>query len=72
MAQRHIQDLANTEKSLVIESDHPNYMILSLKHIVLCHVSGPAGHIEYTTAESLFNGNYATEPPSDLTLDYLI
>jgi len=44
-------------------------MILSIKHIVLCRVTGP-NTLEYTALEPLFNGNYGIGPPSDLALDY--
>lgn len=48
-----------------------HYMILSVRHIMLCHATGP-NSIRHTTPEPLFNGEYGIEPPSDLALDYLI
>ncbi|KAF2476818.1 uncharacterized protein BDR25DRAFT_390589 [Lindgomyces ingoldianus] len=47
------------------------YMILSIKHIMLCRATSP-NVFEYTAPERLFNGNPDTEPPSTLALDYLI
>lgn len=47
------------------------YMILSIKHVMLCRATGP-NVFEYTVPERLFNGNPDAEPPSALALDYLI
>jgi len=48
------------------------YMILSLKHIMLCTVSDDGTSLKHTAPESLFNGEKDTSPPSELALDYLI
>ena len=48
-----------------------HYMILSVKHIMLCRATGP-NTLEYTAPEPLFNGNHHIGPPTDLALDYLI
>ena len=48
-----------------------HYMILSVKHIMLCHVIGP-NSLKYTAPEPLFNGDSVIRPPSDLALDYLL
>jgi hypothetical protein len=46
------------------------YVILSVKHIVLCHsVDGDA--LEYTAPEPLFHGYSESSLPSELALDYL-
>lgn len=45
---------------------HAHYMVLSVKHVMLCHASGPDS-LEHTAPEPLFNGDYGTGAPSDLT-----
>jgi hypothetical protein len=63
MVQKHATSPEST-------ATHP-YMILSIKHIMLCRATGPNA-FEYTAPERLFNGNPDAEPPSTLALDYLI
>jgi hypothetical protein len=46
-------------------------MILSVKHIMLCHATDWAS-LKHTAPEPLFNGDYGNRPPSDLALKYLI
>ncbi|KAF2785936.1 hypothetical protein K505DRAFT_380591 [Melanomma pulvis-pyrius CBS 109.77] len=48
-----------------------DYIILSVKHIVLCRAIGPY-ELEHTAPQPLFNGNPDVEPPSKLALDYLL
>ena len=48
-----------------------HYMILSVKHIMLCYATG-ANSLKHTAPEPFFNGDYGIGPPSDLALDYLI
>ncbi|OCK78658.1 hypothetical protein K432DRAFT_417860 [Lepidopterella palustris CBS 459.81] len=73
VARRHVisQETVATESSRTTDyaQEQAHYMILSVKHIMLCHVTGP-NTLEYTAPESLFNGN--TGPPSDLGLHFLI
>ncbi|KAF1948553.1 hypothetical protein CC80DRAFT_431300, partial [Byssothecium circinans] len=49
----------------------PNYIILSVKHVMLCHATGPSS-LKHTAPEPLFNGDYDTAPPSELALNYLL
>jgi len=49
----------------------PNYMILSIKHIMLCRITNE-DILEYTNPELLFNGNSDPEFLSDRALDYLL
>lgn len=48
-----------------------HYMILSVKHIMLCHATS-LGSLKYTSPEPLVNGNHSIRPPSNPALDYLI
>lgn len=47
------------------------YMILLVKHIMLCHATSP-DLLKHTAPEPLFNGDSGIGPPSDLALDYLL
>ncbi|KAF2249461.1 Cryptochrome/photolyase FAD-binding domain-containing protein [Trematosphaeria pertusa] len=49
----------------------PHYMILSVKHIMLCRAIGP-NELKHTAPEPIFNGNHGVGPPSNLALDYLL
>lgn len=75
MAQEHLlsQKFNTTESSSTSDTGtaQANYMILSVRHIMLCRASGQ-NSLEYTAPEPLFNGDFDTGPPSDLVLDYLI
>ncbi|KAF2810984.1 uncharacterized protein BDZ99DRAFT_475845 [Mytilinidion resinicola] len=75
MAQQHVssQDFSTTESPSTTAFGEPqaHYMILSVKHIMLCHATSP-NSLMYTVPEPLFNGDYGVGPPSDLALDYLI
>jgi len=51
--------------------NRPDYVLLSVKHITLCRVTGP-NEFECAAPEPLFNGNHHIGPPSDLALDYLL
>ena len=74
-AQQHVASLGidTTESAGVTTSSEArvNYMILSVKHVMLCHATERAS-LKYTAPEPLFNGDYGTGPPSDLALNYLI
>lgn len=69
---RASQKLSTAEDPSSIESEETqaNYMILSVKHIMLCHAAGPT--LKHTAPEPLFNGDHDVSPASDLALDYLI
>ncbi|OCK76592.1 hypothetical protein K432DRAFT_360103 [Lepidopterella palustris CBS 459.81] len=75
MAQQHVssQDFSTTESPSTTDSGEAqaHYMILSVKHIMLCHATGP-NSLKHTAPEPLFNGDYGVGPPSDLALDYLV
>ncbi|KAF1959408.1 hypothetical protein CC80DRAFT_406620, partial [Byssothecium circinans] len=66
MVQEHSK--SHTEGSL---RQRERYMVLSVKHIMLCRATGP-DKLEYTAPEPLFNGNHSVGPPSVLALDYLL
>lgn len=72
IAQQHVasREISMTEAPSRTTSGeaHVHYMILSVKHIMLCHATDRAS-FKHTAPELLFNG---TEPASDLALDYLI
>lgn len=74
MAQRHmsLQESSATVGPNAIDSraTRVHYMILSVRHIMLCHANGP-NSLLYTAPEPLFNGDYDIGPPSDLALDDL-
>ncbi len=67
------QDFSTTESPST--TDHSkaqaHYMILSVKHIMLCYATSP-NLLQHTAPEPLFNGDYGIGPPSDLALDFLI
>lgn len=72
MTQEHAasQALKIGEDTLVPEAGSANadYVILSVKHIMLCRLGGST-ELEYTRREQLYNG---IDPPSALALDYLL
>ncbi|KAF2762626.1 hypothetical protein EJ05DRAFT_506330 [Pseudovirgaria hyperparasitica] len=69
------EHIASQQSVAVIGTDYthkrPEYIILSVKHIVLCRAIGPY-ELEHTAPQSLFNGNPDVAPPSELALDYLL
>lgn len=69
----HLRNLASQKSPSVMDSGEaqPHYMILSVKHIMLCYATGP-NLLKHTAPEPLFNGDYGIGSPSDLALDYLI
>jgi hypothetical protein len=74
MAKEHLAALKPTLKGAT-DGTTPQrppvlYMILSVKHLVLCH-SNDCDALEYTAPEPLFNGDNESAPPSELALDYL-
>ncbi|KAJ4364140.1 hypothetical protein N0V83_009595 [Neocucurbitaria cava] len=75
VAQQHVasREISTTESPSTTTSEeaHAHYMILSVKHIMLCHATDQFS-LKHTAPEPLFNGDYGTAPPSDLALDYLI
>jgi hypothetical protein len=75
IAQQHVSSRGtNTTESMsttISGESHAHYMILSVKHIMLCHTTDRAS-FKHTAPEPLFNGDYGTGSPSDLALDYLI
>lgn len=75
IAQQHVssQDFSATKSPSTADSSEAqaNYMILSVKHIMLCRVTSSAS-LQCTAPESLFNGDCDTAPPSNLALDYLL
>lgn len=68
-AKRHLSSL--DLKTVDAAKSAANYMVLSVKHIMLCRASSPTSLVN-TAPEPLFNGRYCSESPSDLALDYLI
>lgn len=62
---------ASVERAKDRTGERPQYMILSVKHIVLCRATG-RNELDCTAPEPLFNGNHDVGPPSDLALDYLL
>jgi len=72
MAQRHVssQELSTTESPRTTDfgEAQAHYMILSVKHIMLCYAISP-NSLKYTAPEPFFGG---IGPPSDLALDNLI
>ncbi|KAF2423343.1 hypothetical protein EJ08DRAFT_618944 [Tothia fuscella] len=75
MAQRHLSEQtvgsAVNWKSIIHNEGRPDYIILSVRDIMLCQINGP-NSLRHTAPEPLFNGNYGIEPPSKLALDYLV
>lgn len=71
-AKRHLlsQDISSSV-SLKATQSRANYMVLSVKHIMLCCANSPTTLVN-TVPEPLFNGRYSSESPSDMALDYLI
>ncbi|KAF2493951.1 hypothetical protein BU16DRAFT_60318 [Lophium mytilinum] len=67
MARRHLSSRDCSKKTASGEAQ-AQYMVLSVKSIMLCHVTIQHS-LECTVPEPLFNG---IEPPSGLALDYLI
>jgi hypothetical protein len=61
MAQQHVSPTSSGEAQA-------QYMILSVKHIILCGSTSP-NSFEHTAPEPLFNGEYVTEPLSNLALN---
>ncbi|KAH7389436.1 hypothetical protein DE146DRAFT_747597 [Phaeosphaeria sp. MPI-PUGE-AT-0046c] len=74
IAQHHValREIGATENPSTKTSGeaHAQYMILSVKHIMLCHAAN-RDTLKHTAPEPLFNGDFGTGPPSDLALDYL-
>lgn len=74
-AKRHLssQEFKSTESQTAADDGawRADYMILSVKHITLCHATCPTS-LTSTAPEPLFNGDSSSESPSDLALDYLI
>ncbi|KAF2835300.1 hypothetical protein M501DRAFT_462415 [Patellaria atrata CBS 101060] len=74
IVQQHVssQKFSNTESPSTTDSGETqaHYMILSIRHIMLCYATGP-DLFQHTAPEPLFNGDYGIGPPSDLALDYL-
>jgi hypothetical protein len=75
MAQEHFSshEKKTTERATAILSmqNELHYMVLSIKHIMLCHASDST-KLKHTAPEALFNGNHGTGHPSELALDYLL
>ncbi|KAF2471122.1 uncharacterized protein BDR25DRAFT_261554 [Lindgomyces ingoldianus] len=68
-AQNHAASQAlKTGKMAKSRPAKPDYIVLSMKYIMLCRLGGSAG-LEHTRPEPLFNG---TTSPPDLALDYLV
>jgi hypothetical protein len=63
--------LARDITSMKQEEPQADFMILSVKGIVLCTAQGP-NSLQCTSPVELFNGDDLTKPASDLALDYLI
>ncbi|RMZ72438.1 Fatty acid hydroxylase [Pyrenophora seminiperda CCB06] len=84
VAREHVasssQEFRQTETSsttMASGEERAHYMILSVKHIMLCHVTTTttdqaSPFFQHTAPEPLFNGDSTTCPPSDLALDYLL
>lgn len=70
-AQQHATSHGSDNTTTSVETPYPDYMILSVKHIMLCHIASSTT-LECTTPVRLFNGNHGVGPPSDLALDYLL
>lgn len=69
IAQQHA---ASREISTTTSGEaHAHYMILSVKHIMLCDATDRAS-LKHTAPEPLFNGDYDTGSSSDLALNYLL
>ncbi len=61
----------NRQTSSIVES-RPQYMLLSIKHIMLCKCPTKLGEpLIHTVPEPLFTGD-PNSPPSDLALSYLL
>jgi hypothetical protein len=75
IAKQHVSSrgISTTESTSTMNSGeaHAHYMILSVKHVMLCHATDRAS-FKHTAPEPLFNGVCDTGSPSDLALDYLI
>lgn len=63
--------VAGSQQATKDAEPQADYLILSVKHIVLCHATSPTS-LKTTAPEPLFNGDSGSEPSSDLALDYLI
>jgi hypothetical protein len=74
LAKEHLASLKPTSTGVIdgtsLEEPPALYMILSVKHVVLCRSIDDVALV-YTAPEPLFNGDSESSPPSELALDYL-